>query len=89
MNFNAGQEATLTWQNYLRRLGNGLNGISERTKTITEKDIVNNAQRYMQKKFPGNYVVEQYYNADKMKWDLRLKFNNPKEETMWLLRWSA
>lgn len=89
MTFSAGREVPVTWQNYLRRLGNGLNGISERTKTITEKDIVNNAQLYMQKKFPGKYVVEQYYNADKMKWDLRLKFDNPKEETMWLLRWSA
>ena len=77
-----------TWQSYLRRLGNGINGISERSKTLTEKDIIVNAEHYMQKKFPGNYVVESYYNADKMKWDLRLRFDDPREETMWLLRWS-
>lgn len=85
---NLPQLAPDTWQVYLRRLGNGLNGVSERTKTFTEKDIVNNAQLCMQKKYPGNYRVEQYYNADKMKWDLRLKFNSPKEETFWLLKYS-
>ena len=77
-----------TWQSYLRRLGNGLNGLSERSQTVTEEDIVANAEKYMQIKYPGPYRVEQFYNANKMKWDLRLKFEDPKEETMWLLRWS-
>lgn len=78
-----------TWQSYLRRLGNGINGVSERSKTLTEKDIIANAEHYMQKKYPGPYRVESYYSADKMKYDLRLKFDDPKQETMWLLRWSA
>ena len=76
-----------TWQNYLRRLGNGLNGVVT-NKYITESDIVDNAQKYMQIKYPGPYTVEQYYNIDKMKWDLRLRFADPKQETMWRLRWS-
>ena len=75
-----------TWQNYLRRLGNGLNGVVT-NKYITESDIVDNAQKYMQIKYPGPYTVEQYYNINKMKWDLRLRFEDPREETMWLLRW--
>lgn len=83
-----GQEVPDTWQSYLRRLGNGLNGITERSKTITETDIVANAQKYMQKKYPGKYVVEQFYNVDRGKFDLRLKFDDPKEEVVWLLRWS-
>ena len=83
-----GQEVPDTWQSYLRRLGNGLNGITERSKTITETDIVANAQKYMQKKYPGKYVVEQFYNAESGRFDLRLKFDDPKEETFWLLRWS-
>lgn len=78
-----------TWQSYLRRLGSGINGVSERSKTLTEKDIIANAEHYMQKRYPGSYRVESYYNADKMKYDLRLKFDDPKQETMWLLRWSA
>lgn len=77
-----------TWQSYLRRLGHGINGIAERSQNVTEEDIVANAYKWMQTKYPGNYTVEQYYNADKMKWDLRLKFEDPSEETFWLLKWS-
>ena len=76
-----------TWQGYLRRLGNGLNGVTT-NKYITEEDILDNAQKYMQEKYPGPYSVESYYNADKMKFDLRLRFDDPQEETIWLLRQS-
>ena len=77
-----------TWQSYLRRLGNGINGVADRSETVTESDIIARAEKYMQINYPGPYRVEQYYNSDKMKWDLRLRFDNPHEETMWLLRWS-
>ena len=83
------EKPNIPWQSYLRRLGNGLNGLSERSQTVTEEDIVANAEHYMKKKYPGNYTVEQYYNPDKMKWDLRLRFESPKEETFWLLKYSA
>ena len=85
-----GREVPETWQSYLSRLSNGLNGIhgAGGKSTFTEEDIVANAEKYMQKKYPGKYVVEQFYNADKMKWDLRLRFDSPKEETFWLLKWS-
>lgn len=75
-----------TWQGYLRRLGNGINGVSERSQTVTASDIIARAEKWMQFKYPGPYRVEQYYNSDKMKWDLRLRFDDPQEETMWLLR---
>jgi hypothetical protein len=77
-----------TWQRYLRRLGNGVNGVADRSKTITEEDIRARAEKYMQIKYPGKYKVEQFYNADKMKWDVRLRFDDPREETMWLLKQS-
>jgi len=76
-----------TWQSYLRRLGNGLNGVAT-NKYITEADIVENAQKYMQIKYPGNYTLEPYYNTERGRFDLRLKFDDPKEEIVWLLRWS-
>lgn len=76
-----------TWQGYLRRLGNGLNGVAT-NKYITEDGIVENAQKYMQTKYPGPYTVEPYYNTKNMKMDLRLKFEDPREETMWLLKWT-
>lgn len=75
------------WQSYLRRLGNGLNGVAT-NKYITEEDIISNAQKWMQIKYPGNYTVEQFYNPKRMKIDLRLRFDDPKEETIWLLKQS-
>lgn len=83
------QPVLQTWQSYLRRLGNGINGVADRSETVTDSDIVARAEKYMQIKYPGPYTVEQYYNSDKMKWDLRLRFEDPKQETMWLIRWSA
>lgn len=79
-----------TWQSYLRRLGNGLNGIygAGSTTTVTEADIIARAEKYMQLKYPGPYQVETYYNSEKMKWDLRLRFDDPQEQTVWLLRWT-
>lgn len=77
-----------TWQVYLRRLGNGINGIADRSETVTDADIVARAEKYMQINYPGPYRVEQYYNSDKMKWDLRLRFEDPAEETFWLLKQS-
>ena len=77
-----------TWQSYLRRLGNGLNGLSDRSETITDEDIIARAEKYMQIKYPGPYRVEQFYNPKRARIDLRLVFDDPKEETMWLLRWS-
>jgi hypothetical protein len=79
-----------TWQSYLSRLGNGLNGIygAGSSTTVTEADILARAEKYMKTRYPGPYCVEPYYNANKMKWDLRLRFDDPKQETIWLLRWS-
>lgn len=77
-----------TWQRYLRRLGNGINGISDRSETVTDADIVARAEKYMQIRYPGPYRVEQYYNTQRMMLDLRLRFDDPREQTLWLLRWS-
>lgn len=78
---------TETWQSYLRRLVYGVNP-PERSQVLTPEDIVARAEKWMQFKYPGPYTVEQFYNSEKIKWDLRLKFEDPAEETMWLLRWS-
>jgi len=77
-----------TWQSYLRRLGNGINGISDRSETVTDADIVARAEKYMKIRYPGPYLVEQYYNSDKMKWDLRLRFDDPQEELLWNIKYS-
>lgn len=76
-----------TWQSYLSRLGSGINGVAS-NNYITEEEIITNAEKWMKIRYPGNYIVEAYYNNKKMKMDLRLKFDDPKEETMWMLKWS-
>lgn len=79
-----------TWQRYLSRLGGVINGVlnAGRSENFTEADIVARAERYMQYWYPGPYRVESYYNSDKMKYDLRLRFDNPQEELVWILKWS-
>lgn len=76
-----------TWQSYLRQLGSGINGIAERSKRLTEADIIANAQAYMQMHYPGRYTVEQFYNAQKFKIDLRLRFDNPRDETWFRIQY--
>lgn len=41
----------------------------------------------MQKRFPGNYVVEEYFNSKTGYFDLRLKFANESDETWWMLKY--
>jgi hypothetical protein len=44
------------------------------------------ATRRMKAKYPGNYIVEEYYNATDHIWDLRLRFDNPEDETWFMLK---
>ena len=37
--------------------------------------------------FPGEYVVEEYFNKHTMVVDLRLKFTTPEDETWFLLQY--
>lgn len=38
--------------------------------------------------YPGNYAVVEAYDVKRGVFGFKLVFANPKEETMWLLRWS-
>ena len=42
----------------------------------------------LQRLYPGNYIVEEYYNVKAMKFDFRLKFENEQEEILWRIKWS-
>jgi hypothetical protein len=41
----------------------------------------------MQNRWPGNYIVEEFYNPKLVRFDFRLKFNSPKDETWFRLQW--
>lgn len=51
-----------------------------------EKEVMSTIQETMQANYPGPYVVEEYYNSRKMCFALRLKFDDPKQETMWMIK---
>lgn len=76
----------MTWQQYLQELqlrydtwdfivyktGNGLDDATD----------------IMRERYPGNYRIIKEYDIIKNKFVFKLKFNDPKEETFWLLRYS-
>ena len=45
-------------------------------------------QTEMQARFPGKYQVVSFYNTKKMRFDMRLSFDDPKQETMWKIKHS-
>ena len=77
-----------TWETFLVVLSMGINLAYDNDPTKREEQIVRTAQERMQMKYPGPYIVEPYYNAKKGKFDLRLKFEDSKEELMWKIKWT-
>ena len=51
-----------------------------------EEEKLAQLNEMFQKKFPGNYTIEEFYNAKLQRFDVRLKFFDPKDETMFLLK---
>ena len=45
------------------------------------------ATRRMQEKYPGEYIVEEYYDGKDHCFNLRLKFATPEDEIMFLLKY--
>lgn len=54
-----------------------------------EEEKLAQLNEMFQKKFPGNYTLEEFYNAKLQRFDVRLMFFNPKEETMFLLKYGG
>lgn len=75
-----------TWQSDLKSLSERYNS----WMTIQEKsgDGLADATELMQDKYPGPYRLVEYYDNDQGVRSLKLHFDDPKEETLWLLRWS-
>lgn len=42
----------------------------------------------MRTRYPGNYTVVEAYDPSRGVFGFKLVFDDPREETMWLLRWS-
>lgn len=55
-------------------------------KTDPDEEVMKTIQEVMQANYPGPYIVEEFYDAKRMCFALRLKFNSPQEETMWTIK---
>ena len=77
-----------TWQECLRMLESILYssaGADQDLKTTR----LGSVSKYMQERYPGPYrVVIKQHDHDRNLDVLDLEFDDPEEETMWLLKWS-
>jgi len=48
---------------------------------------IEGVESFMQDFFPGPYTVEEYYNSELNKFDYRLKFEDPKQELLWKIKY--
>lgn len=44
-------------------------------------------ETWMQVNFPGPYIIKEYYDPKLMSFDYRLIFEDPKQETMWRIKY--
>lgn len=49
---------------------------------------MNRVNEIMQKYYPGSYTVVEKYIPSRQLFGFVLEFSDPKEETMWLLKWN-
>ena len=67
------------WQARLTQL---IYPFDESTPTIERINEV------MQKEFPGDYQVEEYFDKERLIFSLKLVFVSPEEESMFVLKYS-
>ena len=75
------------WQETLRELELRWAGWLEIGNTSREQGLVD-VNRMMKEFYPGNYTVVEAYIPKRGVFGFRLVFEDPREETMWMLRWS-
>lgn len=76
-----------TWQDYLRKIQ--LNYDSWFILGQEHPgDGLPDATEMMQEKYPGPYRVVKKFDPDRETFGLVLEFDDPKEETLWRLKWS-
>jgi hypothetical protein len=62
----------------------------QQTKAFTTNDydaFIENANKAMQEKYPGNYIVEERFDPVRQQFALFLKFDTPEDETLFILKY--
>lgn len=78
-------EQTFTWRVYLDLLQSKYASWMKLGQEC-EGDGLADATEMMQEKFPGPYRVVEGYDVDRGTFSLKLKFEDEREEIVWLLR---
>lgn len=55
----------------------------------TSTDSLMKATARMQEKYPGDYIIEEYYDTDTMKFAYKLEFNSPEDQTVFILKYAG
>lgn len=80
----------LGWKQTLAHIYNETSSMFVRGNIEKKFENYDTPQEYvnatMQQKHPGPYVVEEYYNPALMRFCYQLKFENPVDETFWMLQ---
>jgi len=77
------------YEDYLRSLNQKFNSWVS-TQFIKDKvEGLEEATDLMRQRYPGNYRLIEKYNPTRGAFELAVEFDNPKEEMLWKLKWSA
>lgn len=78
---------TYTWQDHLATVNREYYDLFSKEK-IDPKFKLMKAIESMQEKFPGEYTLEEYYDTEKGRFKLKMVFDVPEEESMFIMRYS-
>jgi hypothetical protein len=76
------------WKQYLDHLRISVFSNQSYVKDYPEQTVVEWIESSMKIRCPGNYMVAEFYDPTKFRFDYRLDFPNRNEELMWKLKYS-
>ena len=76
------------YQDYLRSLSLKFNSWVSTTFVKDKVEGLEEATEMMRQRYPGNYTLIEKYNPSRGAFELAVKFENPKEEMLWKMKWA-
>ena len=87
--FYAPYKPVMSWQSMLDYLHANKQLYTDIADRESDESVLHQINEMMQDKFPGSYIVEEYYDASRMRFAFKLKFDSPKQETMFKLKYPS
>ena len=76
------------YEDYLYSLNQKFNSWVSTTFVKDKVEGLSDALDLMQQQYPGNYTLVEVYNSTRGAFELAVKFENPKEEMLWKMKWT-